>query len=132
MAHEVVVTTLLDGPRNTTVHVSIRSDGVAGDLDSFEIVDPNDFQYPAGWDGMFTIEKIVSGMSGFSASLEFDYLVNETFIWAVPEYDTDFDFTPFGGLKDRSNTLDGTGKVLLSTRGLGVGDVGSFVLQLRK
>lgn len=131
MANLVTVQTLLDGPRHVILHVYIKSDGSGTDLTSKEIANPADFRM-TGKNRFFTLEKVESGLNGFSASLRFDYLVNGNFIWAIPEYQSDFDFTWAGGLKDRSCNLDGTGRILLSTQGLGEGDEGSFVLKLRK
>ena len=131
MANLVTVTTLLDGPRHTILHVYVKSDGTSGDLVDYVIADPADFNM-TGANRFFTIETIQGGLAGFSAHLKFDYLINGTFIWVIPEYDTMFDFRADGGLKDRSSTLDGTGKVLLNTQGLDNSDDGSFVIKLRK
>lgn len=125
MAHEVVVTTQLDGSRRTILHVTLRSDGASGDISNYEIADPGD-------DYVFVLEKIQSSFVGFSGSLKFEYLINGTFVWPIPEFDSVQDFRPEGGLMDRSNVLDGTGKVLLSTEGFGDDDVGSFTITLRK
>jgi hypothetical protein len=130
MANLVEVTTLLDGSRQLFLHVYVKGDG-SGDLNAVEIADPADFDMP-GTNQFFTLEGIQAALNGFSASLKFDYLINGTFIWAIPEYQSEYDFNPVGGLKDRSDTLDGTGKVLLSTVGLADGDEGSFVIKLRK
>ncbi len=133
MAHTVQVTTLLNGPRHTVLHVYIKSDGASPDLDSYEIANPADFeQWPADNDRFYTIETIQSGLNGFSASLKFEYLVDGTLIWALPEAHSEFDFINIGGLRDRSPELDGTGKVLISTQGLDNNDEGSFVIKLRK
>lgn len=132
MAHLVTVTTLLDGPRTTILHVYIKSDGASADLTNYEIANPADFQTPYDGNQFFTLKAIDSVLNGFSASLKFDYLINGNFIWAIPEYNSSFDFCSVGGLKDRSNPLDGTGKVLLSTNGLSDQDEGSFVITLTK
>ena len=124
----VVITEILNGKRNLILHIYVRGDS---DISNEVIVDPVNYGL-TGANRFFTIDSIQSGLSGFSASLKFEYLADDTLIWAIPEYDTCFDFTDYGGLKDRSNPLDGTGKVLLSTRGLSSGDEGSIVLRLRK
>lgn len=130
MPNTVLVTTLLNGPRHVVLHVYIKGDGL-GEADAITIADPEDFGM-SGDKRFFTIETIQSSLSGFYVQLKFEYLVDGTFIWVIPEFDADKDFTRYGGLKDRSNVLDGTGKVLLSTVGLDEGDEGSFVIKLRK
>lgn len=133
MAHEVTVTTLLDGSRRTILHIALRSDGASADLSDYEIANPADFTNMTGRDNrFFTIERIESGLNGFSVGLKFDYLVNGNFVVAVPEFDSSKDFRDAGGLKDRSDPLDGTGKILLSTEGFSGGGVGEIVLTLRK
>ena len=132
MANLVTVTTIIDGPRTTILHVYVKSDGESGDLTDYEIVDPEDVQQVRNWDGFFSLESVQSALSGFSASLKFEYLLNGNLIWTVPEYQGYFDFCTMGGLKDRSDPLDGTGKVLLSTQGLSEGDEGSFIITLTK
>lgn len=124
----ITITTLQNGPRNVILHVYVQG---AEDLTDYELVDPADFGM-TGDDRFFTIEEIKSSLVGFSAALKFEYLLSDTLIWAIPEYDSCFDFTSHGGLKDRSNILDGTGKVLFSTKGLSTGDEGSFILKLKK
>lgn len=131
--HTVNVTTLLDGPRHTILHVVIKSDGMSDDLSNEVIADPADFEdWPADNDRFFTLETIQAGLNGFSASLSFEYLVEGNLVQAIPEFHSEFDYITIGGLKDRSPELDGTGKILLSTQGLDGEDVGSFVIKLRK
>lgn len=126
----VIVTPLINGERNVVLHVYIKGDGL-GDVEDYELADPADYGM-TGEDRFFTIDKIQSGLSGFSATLKFEYLASDTLIWAIPEFHSDYDFTCHGGLKDRSSVLDGTGKILISTSGLANGDHGSFVIKLRK
>ena len=133
MANTVTVTKLLDGPRNVIHHVYIKSDGTSGDLDSVVIVDP----VVLGMTGeaVFTLDDVTWGFNGFSASLMFDVFPgDDTLIWVLPVNAGNYvDFKKYGGLRDRSNSLDGTGKLLLSTTGLqDVGDEGSLVIKLRK
>jgi hypothetical protein len=44
----------------------------------------------------------------------------------------DMDLGHIGGLKDRSNPLDGLGKLKISTRGLGANETGVLVIKVRK
>lgn len=126
----IVITPLSSGDRNVTLHVYVKGDG-SGDLTDHVIADPADFKM-TGENRFFTIRGIQSCLSGFYATLKFEYLASDTLIWVLPEFDSSVDFTDYGGLKDRSNPLDGTGKILFSTKGLAEGDEGSFVLRLKK
>jgi hypothetical protein len=126
----VVITPLSSGDRNVTLHVYVKGDA-SGDLTDQVIADPADFGM-TGENRFFTIRGIQSSLSGFFATLKFEYLVSDTLIWVLPEFESCPDFTDYGGLKDRSNPLDGSGKILLSTKGLADGDEGSFILRLKK
>jgi hypothetical protein len=42
------------------------------------------------------------------------------------------DFSCFGGLADRSNALDGLGKLKITTSGLEDGDFGSLIMLIKK
>lgn len=126
----VIVTPLLSGNRNVILHVYVEGEA-DGDVTDYEIADPADFSM-TGENRFFTIEGITSCLDGFSGALKFEYLASDTLIWVLPEFESCPDFTDYGGLKDRSNPLDGTGKILLSTKGLAEGDQGSFVLRLKK
>lgn len=127
----VTITKLLSsGPKNVTLHVYVKGDA-SGDLTDEVIADPADFGM-TGENRFFTIRGIQSCLSGFSGTLKCEYLASDSLMWAIPEFESCVDFTDYGGLKDFSNPLDGTGKILLSTKGLAEGDEGSFVLRLKK
>lgn len=126
----IEVTTLLSGQRNVILHVYVDGDA-NGDVTDYEIADPASFGM-TGAKRFFTIEGIQSSLSGFSGILKFDYLASKKLIWVLPEAGDSQDFSEYGGLKDISGPLDGTGKVLLSTRNLAEGDEGSFILRLKK
>jgi hypothetical protein len=131
MANQVTITELLNGPKYRVIHVYISSDGHSGDEADTAIMVPPPQQ------GMvreiYVLEEIISGLNGFACALKFEYLLSGTFIWVVPPLSHCQDFTGIGGLADRSNAMDGTGKVLLSTVGMGdIGDMGSLVLKFRK
>jgi hypothetical protein len=129
MANLVTITPLLSGQRKVILHVYIKSDGESGDLVDYEIADPANYNFKGKF---FTMESVESALSGFSVSLKFGYLQSGTPVWVIPEFQSCYDLRPYGGLLDRSNVLDGTGKVLLSTSGLSRGDEGTFILVLRK
>jgi hypothetical protein len=127
------VTKLLDGARNAVFHVSIVG-SVVGDLTDTVIIDPAtsfDPAYPAK-PGM-SIDALCYDLTGFDAWLEFDYLASDTPVWSMSGGSAvQLDFCDFGGLKDRSNALDGLGKLKLSTNGLAEGDRGSLIVRVHK
>ena len=132
MPHQITVTKLLDGHR-PVIHIHLKSDGASPDLADEVIVDPADYGM-SGPNRFFTIDNITSALAGFHASLKFNYLASGTPVWVLTEGSPpDIDFTYIGGLKDRSPTLDGTGKIMISTKGFSdSGDEGTIILRLKK
>lgn len=130
---QVTITNILDGPRNAVFHVSLLGDG-SGDVTDEVLIDPASSFNPALKDApTITIEKLWYDFSGFNARLEFDYLVSDTPAWSMSGNQAiQLDFSCFGGIKDRSNELDGSGKLMLTTSGLGVGDFGTLIIHVRK
>lgn len=126
----IKVTPLSSGDRNVTLHVYVRGDNT-GEVSDYVIADPVDYGM-SGENRFFTIRGVQSCLSGFSGRLKFEYLAEDTLIWVLPEFESCQDFSDYGGLKDMSGSFDGTGKVLFSTKGLEVGDEGSFILRLKK
>ncbi len=133
MANTATVTTLVDGPRSAVFHVYMESDGASGELVDFVIADPTALYPTEKARPSFTIEEVWHSFTGFDAKLEFDSVV-DTPIWVLSQQTGNIQcFNKFGGLKDRSNSLDGSGKLLLSTTGFtSAGDMGSLVIQVRK
>ncbi len=132
MANVVAITKIQDGPRNAIFHLYLESDG-SGELTDEVLIDPTvDFDPALPGKPIMIIEKLWYNLVGFSAALKFDYLVEGTPVWVVSE-DGDADFSPMGGLKDRSGEIDGTGKLLLSTVGFATaGEHGTIILQIKK
>jgi len=127
-----VITKIIDG--NTSVfHVFFEGDG-SGDLIDEVLIDPaTSFDQPMEAKPGLTLEKLHYDLVGFNAKLEFDYLTGDTPAWALSGgTGTKMDFCKFSGIRDRSNKLDGTGKLKITTAGLGAGDFGSLVIQVRK
>lgn len=130
---QATITKLLDGPRNAVYHVSILADG-SGDLGDEILIDPATSFNPAlpAVPGL-RIAQLWYDLSGFNAILEFDYLVSDTPIWSMSGGQANHvDFSCFGGLADRSNELDGSGKLKLSTSGLDTGDFGTLIVYATK
>ena len=131
MANRIEVNKLLDGPRNLIYHVYVQSDGASGDIENYVLVDPANEEM--GVHTNFTIEDITWSLNGFAAKVHFEFLVDHSLIWVLGAEGNYADFKKYGGLKDRGNPADATGKILFSTMGLvDVGDEGSFVINLRK
>lgn len=129
----ITVTKLVDGPRNAVFHVAVAGDAM-GDVDDEVLVDlATSFDPALPPVPSLTIERLMYDLTGFDARLEFDYLVGDTPVWTMSErQSTVVDFTAFGGLKDRSDVMDGTGKLMMTTNGLGVDDHGTVIIMLRK
>lgn len=130
----VTVTKIMDGPRNAVFHVYVEG-GAGGDETDVTLIDPATSFDPAhpSKPGM-SIDQIWSDLTGFDAKLEFDELASDTPVWSITGSAgaAHMDFSCFGGLKDRSAELDGTGKLLFSTAGLEVGDFGTLIVMVRK
>jgi hypothetical protein len=129
----VAITKILDGGRNAVFHVSITGDA-SGDLSDEILIDPaTSFDPAMERKPVLSIDALWYDLSGFSAKLEFDYLASDTPVWSMSAGQPGYvDFSCFGGLKDRSNALDGLGKLKISTTGLGAGDIGTIVIKARK
>ena len=129
----VTVTKLLDGPRNAVFHVAIVGDAL-GDLTDEVLIDPAvDFDPALPAKPGMRLDCLCYDLTGFSAWLEFDQLLSDTPLWTMSEGNpVCFDFEKFGGLADRSISSDGSGKLLLNTKGLAADDRGTIILHVRK
>lgn len=129
---QITVTKILDGPRNAAFHVAIAGAGTGEETDAV-IIDPaTSFDPALPASPTLTLTELLYDLVGFNAKLEFDYLVSDTPLWSMSGGSFAHACIEFGGLKDRSNALDGTGKIKISTYGLGAGDHGVIVIKLRK
>ncbi len=111
------------------------SDGVTGDLVNFTLIDPAfDFDPELKAKPVMTIEEIWYEFAGFTARLQFNYLTKSTPIWTCSSQASSHNnFCGFGGLKDRSNPLDGNGKLTISTNSFtSIGCQGTIVIKVRK
>lgn len=135
MANTIQKTKLLDGARECTFHFYIASDGVSGNLVDYVLVDPATDLVPAlSNTPSLTVMKIYYDLAGFNGLLLFNYLSTGNPIWQMTKDNYGeccFDY--FGGIKDRSQSGDGNGKILLTTNGFTtVSNTGTFVITLRK
>lgn len=130
---QAVITKIIDGERNAVFHVFFEGDGL-GELVDFVLIDPaTSFGVDLPSEPTLTVEKLMYDLSGFNAKLEFDYLATDTPVWSLSGGSgTELDFCKYTGIKDRSEALDGSGKLTITTSGLGLGDFGSLIVQVRK
>jgi len=129
---QLTLTTLADGPRNAITHASFLSDG-SGDLVDVDLINPMDFNPPMPPRPALNIYRLWYDFTGFDARLEFDYLSSDTPIWTMSGgRSNQIDFEMIGGLTDRSNELDGSGKLQITTSGFDAGDFGTLIIWARK
>jgi hypothetical protein len=127
-----LVTRILDGPRNVVFHVFIQGDG-GGDLTDYVIIDPAELDPAMQSRPGLTLNRLQYDLIGFDGLLEFDELLSDRSVWTMTGDQTaDIDFSPYGGIKDRSAALDGSGKLMLTTQGLSTGDSGTLIVWVRK
>ncbi len=135
MANDITITKLVEGPRSAVFHISLFSDGVTGELTNFTLVDPAfDFSPELNTKTRMTIEEIWYEFAGFTSKLQFNYLTKSTPAWTMNGNNSSYiDMRPFGGIKDRTNTLDGNGKLTITTNGFNtLGCQGTIVIKMRK
>lgn len=128
MVNTITKTTLIDGQRNLVVLVSILGDG-SGDETNTAIVTRNAF---APTDTELVVEKISGHLSGFTARLIFDATTKLTLAQMPDGYRTTYDYCGFGGISSNKAGVGAVGNLLISTTGLGAGEGGTFVLEMRK
>lgn len=126
MANTVEVQTILDGKTALVVRVHLEGDGTGDETDTV-IVDASSYT-PAFTD--FSIMGISSNLVGFSAELEFDATAN-VHAFTCPDYNQDQNFRNFGGIPNNAGAGK-TGDLVITTTGLGAGDTGHIILELKK
>jgi len=129
----VAITKILDGGRNAVFHVTITGDAT-GDITDQVLIDPaTSFDPTMPAKPTLSIDALWYDLNGFTARLEYDYLASDTPVWSMSDGQANHvDFCCFGGIADRSNPLDGRGKLKITTSGLGEGDIGTIIIKARK
>jgi len=129
MANRINLTKVQGGPRYLIYRLFIASDG-AGDIEDLVLIDPVDIDM--GVNKRFSIEDVTWAFNGFTGNLYFEELVDDTYVWVLPQDSCNYvDFGPYGGLLDTS-TVDGTHRLMFSTRGFdSVGRTGSLLIKVR-
>lgn len=129
MANTVTKTVILDGGRNLVVLVNISGDG-SGEETNTLLVDRSAFDPVDGTE--LVIERVAGLVSGFTAALSFDALTDLVFLRLPDGKDFDHCWSEFAGVSSNKALDQANGDILLTTSGLGNGDVGTFILQMRK
>lgn len=139
MANTIQKTYILNGASKIALHVYLESDGAAGDLNSYTLIDPTIEMNPQMAPGRdLTIEKIFFELQGFSCKFGFDGVASGQWVaWLLSAGATSpHDFTSFGDIPDRSGGAAGanaSGKLLLTTSGFtSTSCRGSLVIQLKR
>jgi len=129
MANTITKTTLNDGPRNLIMLVSILGDG-SGDETNTLLVDRSLFVPTDGLE--LVVERIEGAQGDFQITLSFD-ATTDLVLARLPNLTWyDHDWREFGGLSSNKAGAGSIGDILLTTSGLGSGEVGTFCLQMRK
>jgi hypothetical protein len=128
MANTINRTIILAGPRRVVVHLYLSSDGAAGEIVNYTLLDPTVDLAPLGVAGQdLVLTGFHNELVGFDLIMSYDATTDQP-IWVfTPTGSGEQNFNCFGGIQDTSGT-GATGKVLLSTNGFtATGDRGAFV-----
>jgi hypothetical protein len=131
MANVITKTTLLDGPRNLIVLVTIDGDASGNETNTL-LINRSDYAPTDGTE--IVVEKIEGLLSGFSATLSFDATADLPFAM-LPDGDWFcYDWERIGGVSSNKAGAGSNGDILLTTAGLDAGatDSATFYLHMRK
>jgi len=128
MANIVQIQTIVDGSTNTIIKVDIIGDG-SGDEAKTVIFDASTYVNNTPQKKLWKMEYQLNGFSGF---LEWDATVDKPLITMDEGLHEEVDWSLwFGGYLN--NYFAGiTGDILLTTSGLGAGDRGYMILQVKE
>lgn len=141
--NNVVMTLLVDGPRECVVHFMLTSDGTSGELNNVVVFDPAiDLVEPLAQqfdpsDGhplpkTMTILEAWWGLSWFDVTISFESDTNMPRLVLPRDTQNHLDMREFGGVKDLYDSLS-TGRVLFSTKDFApAGSSGFVVLSFKK
>lgn len=130
----VSIHTIQDGPEICIIHVYMQCDDT-NDLNNVTLIDPSTL---SGYvqNMRMEVQELLYDFAGFDAVLVFDSgLPNQNYIWVLPEGSGSGhrDFKKWGNFRDYSTSLDGTGKLQITTSGFTTPqDQGSLFLRVRK
>lgn len=129
MANTITKHTIQDGSKNLVVKVHILGDGT-GEETALVLLDASSYT-PA-----FTSGKLIgvhSALNGFTAHLDWDATANIPLL-DIPDYEYNLNGEQigwFGGIPNNAGAGK-TGDILMTTIGLGAGDHGTLILEIRK
>jgi len=129
MANTITKTTIVDGPRNLVQLINILGDGSGEETDTV-LVDRSTFAPTNGT--KLVVEKIEGLNHGFTARLMFDATTDLTIVHLPDAEWFHYDWCGFGGVASSHAGAGANGDILITTAGLGSGDAGTFILQMRK
>ncbi len=124
MANTITSQTILNGSRNLIVKTTITGDG-SGEESNTVLIDASAFDTSD-----IKIMSVTSSLTGFSFKLSWDATANVDAL-VVSERDTEQCFRKIGGLVNNSGAGK-TGDILISSTGLGSGDEGYVILNMKK
>jgi hypothetical protein len=138
MANVVQIFKILDGPSHVTLHCWMQSDPNAGEITNFVLLDPHtdlDPAMPRQQD--LIVKQIWYEVGGFALTFAFETQNGTWPFWTLtPGASLHHDWRFFGGIRDRSDAVQGTsstGRLLMSTQGfLNTSDSGGFVMWIEK
>lgn len=128
MANTITKTTIIDGVRNLVIMLNISGDG-SGDETNTLIMDRSTF---APTDGIeIVVEKVAGNLNGFTAALSFDATTDLIFA-SCPATWFEYDWKCFGGVSSNKSGAGTNGDILLTTVGLGSGEKGTILIEMKK
>lgn len=126
MVNVVDVNTLHDGERNAVFHIRIEGDG-SGEESATSLIDISTLK---GAPSRVKIRAVDGKLTGFSASLLWDATTDELAA-EVPAGTSFLDTDMYGGIINNAGA-GVTGDINITTVGLGAGDNGVIILEVRK
>jgi hypothetical protein len=124
MANALTTTYRLNGSRYFTAEVSITGDG-SGEETATTILDPANI---TGKPTTFKIRAIQWQLDGFTAVLKWD-ADTDTHAFTISNYDGGIRFSDTGQHLVNNATTGRTGKVNITTIGLGAGETGKIIFE---
>lgn len=132
MANIIKAETLEEGIRNVVIRITIKGDGT-GDEAETVVIDPATFASPIDSNNVKVMKITPGSVRGFDVAFIYEStdsaqsLELASFVAGTNE---EIDWTPGGG---NINLVPGaTGKILMTTTGLSVGDVAVITFYLKK
>jgi hypothetical protein len=129
MANTITKTTILDGARHLVVNVNVSGDG-SGDETGTIIVDRSTFAPTTGLETV--VEQVFGMLSGFKATILADATTDLVLCQLPDGQPVNYDWRDYGGISSNKAGTGFTGDILLTTSGLGSGELGTFTLVMRK